>query len=107
MPSCPTVVLNQLLSKIDGVDSPNNILVIVIGMTYHKDLVDAALLRPGRLEVHVEIPLPDERGRLQILRIKTAEMVKNHHMTREAIDRLPELAELAKNFSGVHTRLRI
>lgn len=41
-------VVNQLLSKIDGVDSLNNILLI--GMTNRKDMIDDALLRPGRLE---------------------------------------------------------
>lgn len=50
---------------IDGVDSLNNILVI--GMTNRKDLLDEAVLRPGRLEVHIEIGLPNEEGRLQIL----------------------------------------
>ncbi len=46
-------VVNQLLSKIDGVNQLNNILVI--GMTNRKDMMDPALLRPGRLEVHIEI----------------------------------------------------
>ncbi len=63
-------VVNQLLSKIDGVDALNNILLI--GMTNRKDLIDDALLRPGRLEVHVEIGLPDEAGRASILMIHTA-----------------------------------
>lgn len=44
------------------------------GMTNRKDMIDEALLRPGRLEVQVEISLPDEEGRIQILNIHTARM---------------------------------
>ena len=50
---------------IDGVDSLNNILVV--GMTNRLDLIDKAILRPGRFEVHVEVNLPDEQGRWEIL----------------------------------------
>lgn len=91
-------VVNQLLSKIDGVDSLNNILLI--GMTNRKDMIDEAILRPGRLEIHIEITLPDERGRLQILNIKTSEMRKNNRMSEEAVHKIPELAEKTKNFTG-------
>eukprot|EP00123_Amoebidium_parasiticum_P012524 comp21416_c0_seq1/m.29514 comp21416_c0_seq1/g.29514 ORF comp21416_c0_seq1/g.29514 comp21416_c0_seq1/m.29514 type:complete len:782 (-) comp21416_c0_seq1:235-2580(-) len=89
-------VVNQLLSKIDGVDQLNNILVI--GMTNRKDLIDEALLRPGRLEVQMEINLPDEHGRLQILNIHTSEM-KQHNKIDPNVN-VPELASLTKNFSG-------
>lgn len=65
-------VVNQLLSKMDGVEQLNNILVI--GMTNRRDMIDEALLRPGRMEVQMEISLPDENGRLQILKIHTARM---------------------------------
>ncbi|EAW09819.1 AAA family ATPase SEC18 [Aspergillus clavatus NRRL 1] len=89
-------VVNQLLSKLDGVDQLNNILLI--GMTNRKDMVDEALLRPGRLEVHMEISLPDEKGRTQILKIHTQKMRDNKVMDDD-VD-LAELALQTKNFSG-------
>jgi vesicle-fusing ATPase len=89
-------MVNQLLSKIDGVDSLNNILLI--GMTNRKDLIDEALLRPGRLEVHMEISLPDETGRLQIFRIHTAKLNDNKRMSDDV--NLTELAARTQNFSG-------
>uniref|UniRef100_A0A4W4GFT9 Vesicle-fusing ATPase n=1 Tax=Electrophorus electricus TaxID=8005 RepID=A0A4W4GFT9_ELEEL len=89
-------VVNQLLSKIDGVEQLNNILVI--GMTNRPDLIDEALLRPGRLEVKMEIGLPDESGRVQILNIHTAKM-KQAKMLAADVD-IKELAVETKNFSG-------
>lgn len=89
-------VVNQLLAKIDGVDSLNNILVI--GMTNRRDMIDEALLRPGRLEVQMEISLPNEHGRVQILNIHTVNMKKFKKMGPD-VD-LTELATLTKNFSG-------
>lgn len=49
------------------VDSLNNILLI--GMTNRKDLIDPAIIRPGRFEIHIEIGLPSEEGRVQIYNI--------------------------------------
>jgi vesicle-fusing ATPase len=89
-------VVNQLLAKIDGVDSLNNILII--GMTNRKELIDEALLRPGRMEVHMEISLPDEPGRVQIFRIHTTKMRDNNYMAEDV--QLEELAALTKNYSG-------
>uniref|UniRef100_A0A8D2QJY3 Vesicle-fusing ATPase n=1 Tax=Zonotrichia albicollis TaxID=44394 RepID=A0A8D2QJY3_ZONAL len=89
-------VVNQLLSKIDGVEQLNNILVI--GMTNRPDLIDEALLRPGRLEVKMEIGLPDEKGRFQILHIHTVRM-REHQLLAEDVD-IAELAVETKNFSG-------
>lgn len=89
-------VVNQLLTKIDGVDQLNNILVI--GMTNRRDMIDEALLRPGRLEVQMEIGLPDEFGRNQILNIHTTRM-KEYKKLDTDVD-LKELAGLTKNFSG-------
>lgn len=89
-------VVNQLLSKIDGVNALNNILVI--GMTNRKDMIDEALLRPGRLEVHVEISLPDEHGRQQILQIHTGKMRDNRMLAHDV--NLESLASQTKNYSG-------
>jgi vesicle-fusing ATPase len=91
-------IVNQFLSKIDGVDSLNNVLII--GMTNRKDLIDEAVLRPGRLEIHMEIGLPTELGRNQIITIKTKGLREMQRMTQEAIDRLPEIGKLTKNFTG-------
>ncbi|GIL90412.1 hypothetical protein Vretimale_18282 [Volvox reticuliferus] len=89
-------VVNQLLTKVDGVDALNNILLI--GMTNRKDMLDEALLRPGRLEVQIEIGLPNTKGRLQILKIHTSKMSDNAFLAQN-VD-LARLAEHTKNFSG-------
>lgn len=89
-------VVNQLLSKIDGVDALNNILLI--GMTNRMDMIDEALLRPGRLELKLQIGLPDVAGRLQIFKIHTKRMKDNGMMAPDV--NLEILAERSKNFSG-------
>ena len=89
-------VVNQLLSKIDGVNQLNNILII--GMTNRLDMIDDALTRPGRLEVKIEIGLPKEQGRSQILNIHTQKMKSNGKLSKD-VD-INELAKLTKNFSG-------
>jgi vesicle-fusing ATPase len=89
-------VVNQLLTMIDGINTPNNILVI--GMTNRKDMLDPALLRPGRLEVMVEISLPDEAGRVQILNIHTKTMRQNGILSAD-VD-IPGIAANTRNFSG-------
>ncbi len=61
-------------------------------------MIDEALLRPGRLEVQIEIGLPDEAGRLQILNIHTALLRQNHKLSSD-VD-LKEFSELTRNFSG-------
>lgn len=79
--------VNQLLSKLDGVNALDNILLI--GMTNRRELLDPALLRPGRLEVHVEIPLPDAAGRREILNIHFDALRKRGRLSQplmQAID---------------------
>lgn len=66
---------------IDGVEALNNILVI--GMTNRLDLIDKAVLRPGRFEVHVEVGLPNEEGRREILNIHTTAMRNNKLLDKD------------------------
>lgn len=89
-------VVNQLLTKIDGVNPLNNILLI--GMTNRKDLLDDALLRPGRFELLVELELPDEAGREDIFKIHTKKLQDAGRLDDD-VD-LTELASLTKNYSG-------
>ena len=53
------------------------VMMFYLGMTNRKDMIDEALLRPGRLEVQMEISLPDEHGRVQILNIHTSQIKEN------------------------------
>lgn len=89
-------LVNQLLSKIDGVNALNDVLLI--GMTNRKDLIDDAILRPGRLEVQLPIGLPDEPGREQIFQIHTKKLRECHGMADD-VD-LKELAHLTPNYTG-------
>ena len=61
--------LNQLLVEMDGFESSEGI--IVIAATNRPDILDPALLRPGRFDRQIYVPLPDVKGRLEILKIHT------------------------------------
>jgi vesicle-fusing ATPase len=79
--------VNQILAKLDGIKALSNVLVI--GTTNRRELLDEALLRPGRLEVHIEIPLPDKEGRREILNIHFGVLRRRGRLSRplcEAID---------------------
>jgi cell division protease FtsH len=84
--------LNQLLSEMDGFRSSEG--VIVIGATNRPDILDPALLRPGRFDRHVEVALPDVRGREGILRVH----LRNVPLSRDV--EIPVLARSTQGFSG-------
>ncbi|MDY6768724.1 MAG: AAA family ATPase, partial [Candidatus Nanohaloarchaea archaeon] len=65
-------VLNQLLSEIDGVEDMSG--VVVIGATNRPDILDPAILRPGRLDRHLYVPHPDAEARRRIFEIHTENM---------------------------------
>jgi len=85
-------VVSQLLTEIDGITGLEN--VVVIAATNRPDLVDPALLRPGRLEKLIYVPPPDEKGRLDILKIHT-----RHVPLAEDID-LREIAKMTNGYTG-------
>jgi len=69
-------------------------------------MIDEAILRPGRLEIHIEITLPDEVGRVQILNIKTMDMKKSGRISPDVIERIPgELPRLDLFYACVPTFL--
>ena len=85
-------VVSQLLTEIDGITGLEN--VVVIAATNRPDLVDPALLRPGRLEKLIYVPPPDEKGRLDILKIHT-----RHVPLAEDVD-LREIAKMTNGYTG-------
>ena len=62
-------VVSQLLTELDGLEELED--VVVIATTNRPDLIDSALLRPGRLDRHVHVPVPDEDARHSILEVHT------------------------------------
>ncbi len=93
-------VVNQLLTKLDGMHALNNILIV--GITNRRDLLDPALLRPGRLELQVEVGLPDATGRAQILKIHTNSMA-SEGLLGQCVN-LDELAKHTVNYSGAELK---
>lgn len=103
--------VNQILAKLDGVNSLSNVLLI--GMTNRRDLLDEALLRPGRLEVQVEIPLPTKEGRREILQIHFEMLRRNGRLSDplcRAIDG-PRMSSVQKstdnNFESTQTKFSL
>lgn len=84
-------VVNQLLAKMDGVKEANNVLVV--GLTNRPELLDPALLRPGRLEVQLRVELPDLQGRRDIFRIHTRQMRENGALSEKAQNWMEDLSE--------------
>lgn len=86
--------LNQLLVEMDGFKSTDN--VVVIGATNRMDLLDQALLRPGRFDRHIFIGNPDIKSREEILRVHT----KNKPL--DPVVNIREIARKTHGLSGAH-----
>ena len=85
-------VLNQMLSEMDGIEDLHN--VIVIGATNRPDMLDPALMRPGRFDRIVYVPVPKSEGRLKILEIHTKDMPLEN-----SVD-LKNFAEKTEGYTG-------
>ncbi|SFL66295.1 AAA family ATPase [Pelosinus propionicus] len=88
--------LNELLVQMDGLSFDDSIKILIIGATNRIDILDSALLRPGRFDRHVKVELPDKKGRLHILRLHT----KNKPLASDVS--LETLARNTFGFSGAH-----
>ncbi|KDP43218.1 hypothetical protein JCGZ_22770 [Jatropha curcas] len=89
-------IVHQLLGMIDGVNAYNNIFII--GTTSRMDLVDESLLRPGRLDLRIEIGIPNEKGRVNILKIHTQRM--NHCGLLHSDVNLEQIASMTVGWTG-------
>ncbi len=85
-------IVNQLLAEMDGIHVLKN--VVVIGATNRADLLDKALLRPGRFDRVIYVPPPDFKGRLEILKVHTRKVP-----LAEDVD-LEEIARKTEGYSG-------
>jgi len=85
-------VINQILTEMDGMNNKKN--VFIIGATNRPDIIDPAILRPGRLDQLIYIPLPDENSRMAILKAN----LRKSPLSPE-ID-LSAMAKVTKGFSG-------
>lgn len=88
--------LNALLTEMDGINDTDPVRVLVIGATNRADLLDPALLRPGRFDRLVQVDLPDKEGRVAILKLHC----RNKPLAPD-VD-LEALAGATFGFSGAH-----
>lgn len=86
--------LNQLLTEMDGIYSSDTPRILLVAATNRKEMLDSALLRPGRFDRHIQVDLPDKKGRRSILELHAA----NKPM-QDNVD-LDKVAEESFGFSG-------
>jgi ATP-dependent 26S proteasome regulatory subunit len=88
--------LMELLNQLDGFDDLGQVKMVMA--TNRPDTLDPALLRPGRLDRKIEIPLPNESNRLEILKIHAASIARHGDIDYEAV------CKLADGFNGADLR---
>ncbi|TRM76041.1 AAA family ATPase, partial [Sulfolobus sp. B5] len=85
-------IVNQLLAEMDGIEKLEN--VVVIAATNRPDILDPALLRPGRFEKLIYVPPPDKKARIEILKVHTRNIVIGEDVSLE------EIAERTDGYTG-------
>ncbi|MFP4646330.1 MAG: CDC48 family AAA ATPase [Candidatus Acetothermia bacterium] len=85
-------IVNQLLSELDGMEEMRG--VVVIGASNRPDIIDSALLRPGRFDELIHVPVPDLEGRRKIFQIHTDQMSLDPGVN------LDKLADITKDYTG-------
>lgn len=88
--------LMELLSQMDGFEALGKVKIIMA--TNRPDVLDPALLRPGRLDRKIEIPLPNEQARLEILKIHARKIAKKGEIDFDAV------VALSEGFNGADLR---
>ncbi|MEW5952981.1 MAG: AAA family ATPase [Bacillota bacterium] len=88
--------LNQLLVEMDGLEMDGMVRLLVVAATNRVDMLDPALLRPGRFDRVVKVDLPDRDGRMEILRLHTGNKPMDEDVQLEVI------AKETFGFSGAH-----
>ncbi|MHB1418779.1 MAG: AAA family ATPase [Bacillota bacterium] len=88
--------LNQLLVEMDGLNDNEEVRILVIGATNRKDMLDPAILRPGRFDRIVHVDLPEQEARLQILKLHC----RNKPLADDAD--LESISRETFGFSGAH-----
>ncbi|HKT21903.1 MAG TPA: AAA family ATPase, partial [Nitrososphaerales archaeon] len=83
-------VVSQLLTEMDGLEELKG--VVVLGATNRPDIIDEALLRPGRFDLVLSIPPPDKAGRVEILKI---------HTKKKPLGKDVDIARLAEMTDGM------
>jgi transitional endoplasmic reticulum ATPase len=89
-------VINQILTEMDGISGTKQ--VFVIGATNRPETIDGALLRPGRLDQLIYIPLPDEKSRMSILRTGLKKVPLDPKLVKEGL--LETLSLMTAGYSG-------
>jgi len=91
-PQVTARILNQLLSEMDGLEELRS--VVVLGATNRPDIIDPALIRPGRFDELILVPIPDHAARIEILKVHTKKMA----LAKDVV--LEKLVELTDKYTG-------